>query len=291
LRNAVQLYLQDIRGVALLRAEQEVHLAQKIERGEMELNKGVEPDPQIMAEAAEARSHIIRANLRLVVSVAKKYAGRGLPLLDLFQEGNLGLIRGVEKFDYHRGYKFSTYATWWIRQGVTRALADQSRTIRLPVHIVEAMSKFSKAGLKLVQDLGREPTPEEIALELDMSEEKVRQMVRGFRHPLSIEAPVSEDEDATLADFVEDRTSPSPVASVFHRLLQEQVGEVLSALSARERRIIEMRCGLQDGRCYTLAAIALQFSVTRDRIRQIEAEAMRRLRKPSMSRKLADFIE
>ncbi|MGH2364831.1 MAG: RNA polymerase sigma factor RpoD [Chloroflexota bacterium] len=291
LDDSVRLYLREISKVALLTAEKEVDLAQKIERGEMELDKGAEPDPQIMSEAEGARKHLTEANLRLVVSVAKKYVGRGMSLLDLIQEGNIGLIRAVEKFDYHRGYKFSTYATWWIRQAVSRALADHARTIRIPVHMVETMSKFNRSARNLLQQLGREPTPQEIANEMEITVEKVREIMRIFREPMSLEAPIGEEEDSSLGDFIEDHSSLSPVDAASRQLLKEQISDVLDSLTSRERKVLELRFGLEDGRNRTLEEIGREFSVTRERIRQIEAEALQKLRHPSRSRKLKDYLE
>ena len=291
LDDSVRLYLREISKVALLTAQEEVDLAQKIERGEFELDKGAEPDPQIMAEAEGSRRHLTEANLRLVVSVAKKYVGRGMSLLDLIQEGNIGLIRAVEKFDYHRGYKFSTYATWWIRHAVSRALADHARTIRIPVHMVETMSKFNRSARNLLQELGREPTAQEIANEMEISVDKVREIIRIFREPMSLEAPIGEEEDSSLGDFIEDRGSLSPVDAASRQLLKEQIGEVLDSLTSRERKVLELRFGLEDGRNRTLEEIGREFSVTRERIRQIEAEALAKLRHPSRSRKLKDYLE
>ncbi|MBI3965085.1 MAG: RNA polymerase sigma factor RpoD [Chloroflexi bacterium] len=294
------MYLRDIRPVALLTAEQEVSLAQWIERGKNAMAEL--PDQPLgtrerqrleidVRRGEDARRRLIEANLRLVVSVAKKYAGRGIHLTDLIQEGNLGLLRAVEKFDYHRGYKFSTYATWWIRQAITRAIADQARTIRIPVHMVEHIGRLIRTTRRLQQDLGREPTVEELAAELQIPAEKVREIIQASHQPLSLEAPVGEEEDSYLSDFVEDHSTPSPADAVSRLLLKEQMEEVLDSLSERERRVVELRFGLSDGQSRTLEEVGRELGVTRERARQIEAKALAELRHPSRSRKLKDYVE
>jgi len=272
LTDPVRMYLREIGKVSLLTAEEEVVLAQRMEEGDI-----------------KAKQKLVDANLRLVVSIAKKYIGRGMLFLDLIQEGNLGLIRAVEKFDYRRGFKFSTYATWWIRQAITRAIADQARTIRVPVHMVETINKMVRISRQLVQQLGREPTDEEIAAEMEIDPSRVEEIRRISQLPVSLETPIGEEEDSQLGDFIEDRDLPSPDEAAAGHLLHEQIEEMLAMLSSREREVLHYRFGLEDGHSYTLEEVGRKFNVTRERIRQIEAKALRKLRQPS--RKLKDFLD
>jgi len=270
----VKMYLKEIGRVPLLSAEEEVDLAQRMEDGD-----------------EEAKRRLAESNLRLVVSIAKRYVGRGMLFLDLIQEGNLGLIKAVEKFDYRRGYKFSTYATWWIRQAITRAIADQARTIRIPVHMVETINKLHRINRQLLQDLGREPLPEEIAGEMEVSVERVREIQKIAQEPVSLETPIGEEDDSHLGDFIEDEDAPAPAEAASFMLLKEQLDDVLDTLTARERKVLQLRFGLDDGRSRTLEEVGQEFGVTRERIRQIEAKALRKLRHPSRSRKLKDYLE
>ena len=298
--DTVGLYLKEMARVPLLNTEQEVRLAQRLEDGlaaERELGCGGTSDAvQVaqlqsrIADGKEARDHLIKANTRLVVSIAKRYMGRGVPFLDLIQEGNLGLMKAVEKFDYLRGYRFSTYATWWIRQTITRAIADQGRTIRVPVHMSDRIRHLYKTARQLEQEHGRKPTPEEIAHEMGMEARKVQWMLKVSWRPLSLERPVGEEEDSELGSFIEDETTPTPTQSAFQNLLREKVEEVLSTLTPREARILRLRFGLQNGRQYTLEEVGQKFGLTRERIRQIEGKALRRLRHPRRSRQLRDFM-
>ncbi len=298
--NPVTLYLREIGRVSLLTTAEEVALAKLIERGNyaaaalQQIDLAVDERALLELEVAKgdaARRRLTEANLRLVVSIAKKYVNRGLSLLDLIQEGNIGLTRAVEKFDYRRGYKFSTYATWWIRQAITRAIADQARTIRVPVHMVESINKMSRMSRQLQQDLGREPTREEIAAGMAVSQDKVRDIVKAAQQPISLEIPVGEDEDSLLGDFIEDRNSVAPPEAASRQLLSEQVGAVLNTLAVREKRVLELRFGIDDGRTRTLEEVGRELGVTRERIRQIEAKALRKLRHPSRRKKLKDFLE
>ncbi|PWU01794.1 MAG: RNA polymerase sigma factor RpoD [Candidatus Melainabacteria bacterium] len=273
----VRMYLREIGRIPLLSADQEIELARKIEMGG--------------AEGAMAKRRLVQANLRLVVSIAKKYVGRGMLFLDLIQEGNLGLIRAAEKFDYERGYKFSTYATWWIRQAITRAIADQARTIRIPVHMVETINKLKKMTRKLAQDKGRKPTEEEIAESMEITVSKLREIVKVAQEPISLETPIGKEEDSRLGDFIEDREAETPASSVTQELLREDIIEVMAGLSARERDVLRLRFGLDDGRQRTLEEVGQLFGVTRERIRQIEAKALRKLRHPNRSRRLREYID
>ncbi len=298
--DSVRLYLQEIGEVDLLTMQEEVWLAKRMDRGrqaDLALDDStLTADDRYSFEADKldgeaARSHLIQANLRLVVSVAKKYVGRGLSFLDLIQEGNIGLMKATDKFDYTRGFKFSTYATWWIRQAITRAISDQSRTIRLPVHVGETINRVKKTGHRLQQILEREPTQEEIARAMDVPDDKVRQVLDVSRHPVSLEAPVGQDGDAFLGDFIEDDSLPQPIELASQELLKCQIADALDKLTERERRIIVLRFGLEDGRFRTLEEVGKAFGITRERIRQIEAKALRKLRHPSYSRKLRGYLE
>lgn len=270
----VRMYLKEIGKVPLLTAEEEIELAKKIELGD-----------------EEAKQKLAEANLRLVVSIAKRYVGRGMLFLDLIQEGNLGLIKAVDKFDYRKGYKFSTYATWWIRQAITRAIADQARTIRIPVHMVETINKIMRVSRQLVQELGREPSAEEIAKKLDMPVEKVREIIKIAQEPVSLETPIGEEEDSHLGDFIQDDNVPVPSEAAAYTMLKEQIGEVLTSLTPREQLVLRLRFGLDDGRSRTLEEVGKEFNVTRERIRQIEAKSLRKLRHPSRSKKLKDYLD
>ena len=274
IEDPVRMYLKEIGKVSLLSADEEIELAKRMEKGD---------------EAAKKR--LAEANLRLVVSIAKRYVGRGMLFLDLIQEGNLGLIKAVEKFDYRKGYKFSTYATWWIRQAITRAIADQARTIRIPVHMVETINKLIRVSRQLLQELGREPTPEEIAEEMDMPVDRVREILKISQEPVSLETPIGEEEDSHLGDFIQDDNVPVPADAAAFTLLKEQLVEVLSTLTDREQNVLRLRFGLDDGRARTLEEVGKEFNVTRERIRQIEAKALRKLRHPSRSRKLKDYLD
>lgn len=277
IEDPVRMYLKEIGKVPLLSAEEEIELAQAMERGG--------------EEGEAAKKKLAEANLRLVVSIAKRYVGRGMLFLDLIQEGNLGLIKAVEKFDYRKGYKFSTYATWWIRQAITRAIADQARTIRIPVHMVETINKLVRVQRQLLQELGREPSPEEIAVEMQMPVERVREILKISQEPVSLETPIGEEEDSHLGDFIQDENVPVPADAAAFTLLKEQLVEVLDTLTDREQKVLRLRFGLDDGRARTLEEVGKEFNVTRERIRQIEAKALRKLRHPSRSRKLKDFLE
>jgi RNA polymerase primary sigma factor len=295
----VDLYFNSVGDVPLLTAEEEVDLSKRIERGRdarAELAQGVRSEERrrelqrIIEDGWAAREHLVLANSRLVISVAKKYIGRGVPFLDLIQEGNIGLIRATKKFDYKRGHKFSTYATWWIRQAVTRAIADQGRTIRLPVHMGDQINKMLRVSHRLTQELGRSPNIEELAETLDVAPEKVEQMMEVSRRPLSLERPIDEEEDSFLGDFVEDEDSPAPPEVATEHLLKEHMTEILDTLPPREARILQLRYGLGDGESYTLEEVGKKMGVTRERVRQIEAQALRRLRHPSLRHKLADYL-
>src|SRR5579863_721450 len=291
LDDPVRMYLREIGRVPLLNAEEEVRLAQRMERGKAERLKPAPNNRRYIEDGEEAQRRLTEANLRLVVSVAKKYIGRGMSLLDLIQEGNIGLIRAVEKFDYTKGYKFSTYATWWIRQAITRAIADQARTIRIPVHMVETINRLIRISRRLLQDLGREPTSEEIAAQMEITAEKVREIIKVSQEPVSLETPIGEEDDSHLGDFIEDHTALAPADAASHQLLKEQVEDVLDSLTERERKVLQLRFGLDDGRSRTLEEVGKEFHVTRERIRQIEAKALRKLRHPSRSRKLKDYLD
>ena len=313
IEDPVRMYLKEIGKVPLLSADEEIELAQKMEAGSVAVEKipllkerlaetGDEQEKEeIQAEikalqldvdrGSDAKKRLAEANLRLVVSIAKRYVGRGMLFLDLIQEGNLGLIKAVEKFDYRKGYKFSTYATWWIRQAITRAIADQARTIRIPVHMVETINKLSRVSRQLLQELGREPTPEEIAEEMKMPVERVREILKISQEPVSLETPIGEEEDSHLGDFIKDDNVPVPADAATFTLLKEQLEEVLGTLTEREQKVLTLRFGLEDGRARTLEEVGKEFNVTRERIRQIEAKALRKLRHPSRSRKLKDYLE
>lgn len=274
INDPVRMYLKEIGRVDLLTAEEEISLANKIEQGD-----------------EEAKRRLAEANLRLVVSIAKRYVGRGMLFLDLIQEGNMGLIKAVEKFDYRKGFKFSTYATWWIRQAITRAIADQARTIRIPVHMVETINKLIRVQRQLLQDLGREPSPEEIAEDMDLTPDKVREILKIAQEPVSLETPIGEEDDSHLGDFIEDQDATSPSEHAAYELLKEQLEDVLDTLTDREENVLRLRFGLDDGRTRTLEEVGKVFGVTRERIRQIEAKALRKLRHPSRSKRLKDFLE
>ena len=314
IEDPVRMYLKEIGKVPLLSAEEEIDLAQKMENGAVAHEKiiilrGRRDKPETTDEekreineeinrlileqdhGEDAKKRLAEANLRLVVSIAKRYVGRGMLFLDLIQEGNLGLIKAVEKFDYRKGYKFSTYATWWIRQAITRAIADQARTIRIPVHMVETINKLIRVSRQLLQELGREPSPEEIAAQMNMPVERVREILKISQEPVSLETPIGEEEDSHLGDFIQDDNVPVPADAAAFTLLKEQLGEVLGTLTDREQKVLTLRFGLQDGRARTLEEVGKEFNVTRERIRQIEAKALRKLRHPSRSRKLKDYLE
>ena len=308
----VRMYLKEIGKVPLLNADEEIELAQKMEAGSVatekipilksrldgasekekeELNDEIKSLQKDIAIGEDAKKRLAEANLRLVVSIAKRYVGRGMLFLDLIQEGNLGLIKAVEKFDYRKGYKFSTYATWWIRQAITRAIADQARTIRIPVHMVETINKLIRVSRQLLQELGREPSPEEIAEEMNLPVERVREILKISQEPVSLETPIGEEEDSHLGDFIKDDNVPVPADAAAFTLLKEQLEEVLGTLTDREQKVLTLRFGLEDGRARTLEEVGKEFNVTRERIRQIEAKALRKLRHPSRSRKLKDYLE
>ncbi|MGZ3600359.1 MAG: RNA polymerase sigma factor RpoD [Ktedonobacterales bacterium] len=292
LDDPVRMYLREIGRVPLLSAAQEVVLAKRMERGRLERQKPLrEQSLRIVYDGEEGQRKLTEANLRLVVSVAKKYIGRGMSLLDLIQEGNIGLIRAVEKFDYTKGYKFSTYATWWIRQAITRAIADQARTIRIPVHMVETINRLIRTSRRLLQELGREPTAEEIAEEMQISADKVREIIKVSQEPVSLETPIGEEDDSHLGDFLEDHGALAPAEAASHQLLKEQVKDALNGLTQREQDVLRLRFGLDDGRSRTLEEVGKEFRVTRERIRQIEAKALRKLRHPSRSRRLKDYLD
>ena len=298
----VKMYLKEIGKVNLLTPEEELSLAKRMADGETakeqleEIGEDIDEDTKkqidlLIADGEKAKKSLAEANLRLVVSIAKRYVGRGMLFLDLIQEGNLGLIKAVDKFDYTKGYKFSTYATWWIRQAITRAIADQARTIRIPVHMVETINKLVRVSRQLVQELGREPTPGELAKELNMPVDKVREISKISQEPVSLETPIGEEEDSHLGDFIPDEDAPAPSEAASFVLLKEQLGAVLETLSEREAKVLRLRFGLDDGRARTLEEVGKEFDVTRERIRQIEAKALRKLRHPSRSKKLKDFLD
>lgn len=308
----VRMYLKEIGKVPLLSADEEIELAQNMEDGAVatekinvlkgrldgaseeekaEIKEEIKTLQRDVDKGADAKKRLAEANLRLVVSIAKRYVGRGMLFLDLIQEGNLGLIKAVEKFDYKKGYKFSTYATWWIRQAITRAIADQARTIRIPVHMVETINKLIRESRQLLQELGREPSPEEIAKEMNMPVERVREILKISQEPVSLETPIGEEEDSHLGDFIKDDNVPVPADAAAFTLLKEQLEEVLGTLTEREQKVLTLRFGLEDGRARTLEEVGKEFNVTRERIRQIEAKALRKLRHPSRSRKLKDYLE
>ena len=298
----VKMYLKEIGKVNLLTPEEELSLAKRMADGETakeqieEIGENIDEDSKkqidlLIADGEKAKKSLAEANLRLVVSIAKRYVGRGMLFLDLIQEGNLGLIKAVDKFDYTKGFKFSTYATWWIRQAITRAIADQARTIRIPVHMVETINKLVRVSRQLVQELGREPTPEELAKELNMPVDKVREISKISQEPVSLETPIGEEEDSHLGDFIPDEDAPAPSEAASFVLLKEQLGAVLETLSEREAKVLRLRFGLDDGRARTLEEVGKEFDVTRERIRQIEAKALRKLRHPSRSKKLKDFLD
>lgn len=308
----VRMYLKEIGKVPLLSADEEIELAQNMEDGavatekinvlkgrldgaseeeKVEIKEEIKKLQRDVDKGADAKKRLAEANLRLVVSIAKRYVGRGMLFLDLIQEGNLGLIKAVEKFDYKKGYKFSTYATWWIRQAITRAIADQARTIRIPVHMVETINKLIRVSRQLLQELGREPSPEEIAKEMNMPVERVREILKISQEPVSLETPIGEEEDSHLGDFIKDDNVPVPADAAAFTLLKEQLEEVLGTLTEREQKVLTLRFGLEDGRARTLEEVGKEFNVTRERIRQIEAKALRKLRHPSRSRKLKDYLE
>ncbi|MCC8150574.1 MAG: RNA polymerase sigma factor RpoD [Lachnospiraceae bacterium] len=312
LEDPVRMYLKEIGKVPLLTAEEEISLAKEMETGAVatekieilterlktaedeektDLEDEIRIQKIIEEQGADAKKRLAEANLRLVVSIAKRYVGRGMLFLDLIQEGNLGLIKAVEKFDYRKGYKFSTYATWWIRQAITRAIADQARTIRIPVHMVETINKLIRVSRQLLQELGREPTPEEIAEEMNMPPERVREILKISQEPVSLETPIGEEEDSHLGDFLPDDNVPVPADAAAFTLLKEQLVEVLGTLTEREQKVLRLRFGLDDGRARTLEEVGKEFNVTRERIRQIEAKALRKLRHPSRSRKLKDYLD
>lgn len=302
----VRMYLKEIGKVPLLSADEEIEIAVRMEKGdeaEQILKNGETSDGKTLSEEDKeayqelvddgnaAKRSLAEANLRLVVSIAKRYVGRGMLFLDLIQEGNLGLIKAVEKFDYRKGYKFSTYATWWIRQAITRAIADQARTIRIPVHMVETINKLIRVSRQLLQEYGREPTPEEIAKAMNISEAKVREIIKIAQEPVSLETPIGEEEDSHLGDFIADDDTPAPAEMASHALMREQLWEVLNTLTPREEKVLRLRFGLDDGNQRTLEEVGREFKVTRERIRQIEAKALRKLRHPSRSKKLKDYLE